>query len=136
MTTRSDPGRQAAEARGRRAETVAALYLRFLGWAVLGRRFTSGRGSGAGEVDLIARRGGVIAFIEVKARPTVAEGLEAVTPAQQARIARGAEAWLQLNPRHAEAADVLRFDVIVVPPAGRPHHLADAWRPGDASATR
>lgn len=119
--------RQQAEQRGRRAETLAALYLRFLGWAVLARRFTSGRGSGAGEVDLIARRGDVIAFIEVKARPTLAEGLESLTPAQQARIVRGAEAWLQLNPAHA--GRTLRFDVIVVPGAGRPRHVPDAWRP-------
>ncbi len=119
--------RRAAEQRGRRAENVAALYLRFLGWAILGRRFTSGRGSGAGEVDLIARRGDLIAFIEVKARPTIAEALESLTPAQRVRIARGAEAWLQMNPRHAERS--LRFDVIAVPSVGRPQHLADAWRP-------
>lgn len=120
-------GRQDAERRGRRAETVAGLYLRFLGWRILDRRFVSGRGSGAGEVDLVASRRGVIAFIEVKARPTIEAALESVTPAQQARIERGAEAWLQRNPAHAEAA--LRFDVIAVPPAGRPLHLPDAWRP-------
>ncbi|MGC2857655.1 YraN family protein [Novispirillum sp. DQ9] len=123
----SGDDRKAAEARGRRAETLAALYLRFLGWSILTRRFTSGRGSGAGEVDLIARRGDVVAFIEVKARPTIAEALDALTPAQRVRIARGAEAWLQLNPRHAER--ILRFDVIAVPGTGRPLHLADAWRP-------
>lgn len=122
----SGPRRQ-AELRGRRAETVAALYLRFLGWRVLARRFTSGRGSGAGEVDLIARRGGVVAFVEVKARATVEEALEAVTPAQRSRIVRGAEAWLQKNPGFAEAS--LRFDVIAVPPGRRPLHLPDAWRP-------
>lgn len=119
--------RRQAEQRGRRAETVAALYLRFLGWRVLARRFTSGRGSGAGEVDLIARRGGIVAFVEVKARATVEEALEAVTPAQRSRIVRGAEAWLQKNPGFAEAA--LRFDVIAVPPGRRPRHLPDAWRP-------
>lgn len=123
----SSEDRKAAEARGRRAETVAALYLRFLGWSVLARRFTSGRGSGAGEVDLIARRGDVVAFIEVKARATVAEALESLTPAQRERIARGAEAWLQVNPKHA--GRTLRFDVVAVPGGGRPVHLPDAWRP-------
>jgi putative endonuclease len=53
--------------------------------------------------------------------------LESLTPAQRVRIARGAEAWLQLNPRHADRT--LRFDVIAVPASGRPHHLHDAWRP-------
>lgn len=118
--------RKAAEARGRRAETVAALYLRFLGWAILARRFTSGRGSGAGEVDLIVRRGDIVAFIEVKARATVAEALESLGPVQRGRIVRGAEAWLQLNPKYAERT--LRFDVVAVPGSGRPLHLADAWR--------
>lgn len=123
----SSDDKRAAEARGRRAETVAALYLRFLGWAILARRFTSGRGSGAGEVDLIARRGDVVAFIEVKARPTIEEALESITPAQRERIVRGAEAWLQLNPRHA--GRTIRFDVVAVSGVGRPVHLADAWRP-------
>jgi len=121
------PARRQAEAVGRRAESVAALYLRFLGWRILARRFRSGRGSGAGEVDIIARRGEVLAFIEVKARASVADALEAVTPTQQARIARGAEAWLQCNPAQGDAA--VRFDVIAVPRGRRPLHLADAWRP-------
>ena len=116
-----------ADSKGQRAERQAALFLRFLGWRILARRFTSGRGSGAGEVDIIAQRGAVVACIEVKARPTVAEALESLTPAQQARIVRGAEAWVQKNPTYA--TNPLRFDLIAVPPAGRPHHLPDAWRP-------
>lgn len=125
MTAARD--RRAAEAKGRHAETLAALYLRLLGWAVLERRFTSGRGSGAGEVDLIVRRGSVVAFVEVKARATVADALEAITPAQRERIARGAEAWLQQNPDYTALS--LRFDVVAVPAGGRPRHLPDAWRP-------
>lgn len=125
--TRTADDRRTAEARGRRAERVAALYLRFLGWSILSRRFRFGRGSGAGEVDLVVRRGDVVAFVEVKARPTVEEALEALTPVQRARIVRGAEAWLQLNPQHA--GRTLRFDVVAVPAVGRPRHVADAWRP-------
>jgi putative endonuclease len=126
MTTATEE-RRAAERRGRRAETVAALYLRFLGWKMLARRFVCGRASGAGEVDLICLRRGVVAFVEVKARATPEAALEAVTPAQRARIVRGAEAWLQKNPAYAQAT--LRFDVIAVPPGRRPMHLPDAWRP-------
>lgn len=118
-----------ADATGRRAETVAALTLRFLGWAILARRFTSGRGTGAGEVDLIVARGPLLVFAEVKARPTVEAALESVTPEQRRRIERGAQAWLALNPQYADRQ--IRFDVIAVPAFGRPRHLPDAWRPGD-----
>jgi len=116
-----------ADSKGRRAENVAALTLRFLGWQIEARRFTSGRGSGAGEVDLVARKGPVLAFIEVKARPTTAEALEAVTADQRQRIARAAEGWIAKHPSDAQAQ--IRFDVIAVPASGRPLHLADAWRP-------
>jgi putative endonuclease len=116
-----------SDAKGRRAENVAALTLRFQGWQIVGRRFTSGRGSGAGEVDLVARKGKILAFIEVKARPTCEEALAALTNEQKKRIARGAEAWMAKNP--AESKTFIRFDVIAVPESGRPLHLADAWRP-------
>lgn len=129
MTTTGKDIRQDAEQRGRRAETVAGLYLRVLGWKVMDRRFSAGRGSGAGEVDLVVRRGSVVAFVEVKARPSVEEALESVTPAQRSRIVRGAEAWIQKNPAYAEAT--LRFDVVAVVPGRRPVHVPDAWRPGD-----
>lgn len=118
-----------ADAAGRRAETVAALTLRFLGWSILARRFTSGRGTGVGEVDLIVARGPYLVFAEVKARPTVGAALEAITLEQRRRIERGAQAWLALHPEYADRQ--VRFDVIAVPSFGRPHHLADAWRPGD-----
>jgi len=119
--------RRAAERRGRWAEAYCVLRLRLTGWRVLARRVASGRGTGAGEVDLVARRGRVLAFIEVKARNTRDEGLYAVTPQQQQRIARAAEAFLA---RHAELSTLdVRFDVMVVGPGLALHHLADAWRP-------
>jgi putative endonuclease len=114
-------------AKGRRAENIAALSLRFLGWQILARRFTSGRGSGAGEVDLVARKGSTLAFVEVKARPTREDALAALSEAQKARIARGAEAWMAKHP--AKGQTFVRFDLIAVPDSGRPLHLADAWRP-------
>lgn len=122
--------RQQAEQLGRRAETLAALTLRFLGWQIVARRFTSGRGSEAGEVDIIARRGGILAFIEVKARLSREQALEALLPAQRQRIARGAEAWLSKHP--ADQACSVRFDLMLVPASGKPELVADAWRP-DAS---
>jgi putative endonuclease len=119
--------RRKAERRGRWAEAYCVLRLRLAGWRVLARRATGGRGTGAGELDLVARRGRVLAFIEVKARDSRDAGLYAVTPQQQQRIVRAAEAF---RARHAElcALDV-RFDVMVVGPGLAFHHLSDAWRP-------
>lgn len=83
-------------------------------------------GSGLGEIDIVARRGHTIAFIEVKARASHAAAHESVTPAQRARIVRAAHVFAERNAACAECD--MRFDVMSV--AGLwPRHLADAWRP-------
>ena len=79
-----------------------------------------------GEIDLVARRGGIVAFIEVKRRADLATGLEAVTPQARTRIGRAAELFIRRNPALAELA--LRFDVIVITPWAWPRHMIDAWR--------
>lgn len=117
---------QAAERRGRRAERWAVLLLRLKGYRILARRWRSVQGSGAGEIDLIVRRGRLVAFVEVKARPIAADAALALSPRQQARIARGAETFLKRNPAHAGCD--LRFDVVLVVPGRLPMHIADAWR--------
>lgn len=114
--------RQAAERRGRLAETAAALWLNLAGWRVLARGFRVH----AGEVDLIVRRGRVTAFVEVKARPSLDAAAEAVTPRQRQRIARAAEAFLAARPPRSGA--ILRFDVVLVRPWRLPRHVPDAWR--------
>jgi putative endonuclease len=120
---------QAALARRRRAyrsghwsESLAALRLQFVGYRILARRFRTK----VGEIDLVARRGGVVAFIEVKRRDDVSVGLEAVTPSAQLRIRRAAELFLRRHPALSELT--LRFDVIVVTPLSWPRHIPDAWR--------
>jgi putative endonuclease len=116
-----------AHKKGLWAEEASVWYLRLKGWRILERRFVTGRGSGAGEVDIVARRGRVLAFIEVKARPDQQTAAEAIGPRQQQRIARGAEAYLALHP---ELADLdVRFDAVFVGGKGTLSHLADAWRP-------
>ncbi|MEC9267417.1 YraN family protein [Pacificispira sp.] len=117
------PGRQAAERRGRGAEFLAAWWMRAKGYRVLARRAKTP----LGEIDLIARRGAVIAFIEVKARDDLTLALQALTPVQCRRIERAAQWWLG-HRRDAAHAD-LRFDLIAVMPHRLPRHLPDAWRP-------
>jgi putative endonuclease len=128
---RSTGARRAAERGGREAEDTAAGWLAGQGWMILDRRARGPRGSGAGELDLVALdatgAAPVVVFVEVKARPTLAAALESVTPAQRRRLAVAAEGWLAAHPEHA-AADV-RFDVVCIVPDGPPTHLPDAWRP-------
>lgn len=111
------------EAWGRFAELLAALLLRLEGYRVLLRRFRTP----VGEIDLIARRGRTLVFVEVKARRELADAYEAITPRQQKRTARAAELFLLRYPDHA--ACNVRFDVVAVRPWRLPRHLKDAWRP-------
>ncbi len=123
--TASNP-RLEAERRGRFAETVCVWSLRLRGWRILERRLAGKRGLGVGEIDIVAKRGKVVAFIEVKARASAAAALEAVTAVQRARIARAAEIFIARFPG-GDMCDV-RFDVMTV--SGLlPVHLRDAWRP-------
>ena len=119
--------RIAAERRGRFAETICVIWLRLTGWRILARRFKSRAGTGLGEIDIVARRGQTVAFIEVKARATHDLARETIGTMQRARIARAAEAFLA---RRADCADCeARFDVMVVDKRYIPLRIADAWRP-------
>lgn len=116
--------RKAAEARGRRGEALAALRLRLAGYTILARRE---RGP-FGEIDLVARRGRVVAFIEVKSH--AAFGPDGpVAPRQRARIARAAQGFLARR-RDLDGLDV-RFDLVLVGSWRWPRHVTDAWRPDE-----
>ncbi|MBA4611828.1 YraN family protein [Stappia taiwanensis] len=115
--------RQAAYRLGLRAEARAALFLRLKGWRILARRY---RAAG-GEIDIIARRGRVIAFVEVKARATPQAALDAITPASQRRIAAAARMWQ--SGRTDLARSTLRFDAVLLCPRHLPRHIANAFIP-------
>lgn len=115
--------RRRAERGGRFAEGLAAMVLRLKGFSIIARRFRSG----AGEVDLVARRGRLLAFVEVKSRRELDAALEAVTPYARRRIGAAAQSFLSRNQHLADCA--VRYDIIAV--AGwRVRHLTDAWRDG------
>jgi putative endonuclease len=113
--------RRAAEVRGRRAETLAAWYLRLKGYRVLARRYRTP----VGEIDLIVRRRRQVAFVEVKMRETRDDAVFAVSPLSRRRIARAAAMWLAAHPA-ASGLD-LRFDVVLAAPRRWPRHLANAF---------
>jgi putative endonuclease len=103
------------------AETAAAWLLRLTGWRIVARRVSEG----VGEVDIVATRGRTLAFVEVKARADFAAAAEAVSPRQQARIRRAAEAFLARRP--AYAGYVVTFDVVLVAKGRLPRRLPNAF---------
>lgn len=115
--------RRVREARGRRGEWIAAWYLRLTGWHLLGRRIRTARG----EVDLVARRGAVVAFVEVKWRATAADLDQAIDHYRLRRVAASAEA---LVARYARPGDTVRIDVLLIAPGRWPRRIANAWQPG------
>ena len=114
--------RKAADDRGRHAEARAAAALEGEGWRVLARRVRTP----AGELDLVAEREGLLAFVEVKARATLGAAAFALGAAQRRRLLGAAEAWLAAHPGHGAAG--VRFDMIMVDGAGRVRRIADAFR--------
>ena len=114
--------REAAERRGRRGEGWAAWLLRLKGWRVIGRRVKTPRG----EIDLVARRGRTVAFIEVKWR-TTDKGLDTAIDAY--RLRRVAAAVEAVAHRYARPGDTIRIDVLLLAPRRWPRHIVNAWQP-------
>jgi putative endonuclease len=112
---------------GDRGEAIAAVFLERAGWEIVHRNFRIGRK----EIDLVARRDGVVAFVEVKTRagPGFGHPLEAVTLRKRREVQQVAQSWLTL---HGRPDDVYRFDAIGVriARAATPivEHVEDAWR--------
>ena len=113
---------------GRAAEEAAARYLTQGGWRLLGRNVRIGRG----ELDIVARRGPVLAFVEVKARRTSTCGApeDAVGALKRRQVARLAELWLAARPWAMKGVDEVRFDIIAVDSVAFPstiRHLPAAF---------
>ncbi len=114
-----------AQRRGRLAELLCRWHLRLRGWRIVAVDWRCP----SGEIDILARRGGMLAAIEVKTRGDLATAAGAVLPRQQRRIVRAASTFLSARPDLAGLA--LRFDVMLLAPRHLPRHLPDAWRPDD-----
>ncbi|MBV8492137.1 MAG: YraN family protein [Alphaproteobacteria bacterium] len=97
-------------------------HLRLRGWRVVASHWRCP----SGEIDILARRGRVLAIIEVKSRRDLASAAEAVLPRQRRRIARAASAFLMMRPDLAGLT--VRFDVMLVAPPRPPRHFVGMWR--------
>lgn len=95
---------------GLMAEWLARMYLRLHGFRILESRYITGRNTGRAEIDIIARRGNLIIFVEVKCRKTISDAFAAITPHQIARLRRAAYSYMARNRFRGDA----RFDVIIV----------------------
>ncbi len=115
------PEKVAAFGLGISAESRAAAWLIGHGYRILARRFRSPMG----EIDIIAARRYTLIFVEVKARATLDEAAESITPRQKQRIAAAAEIWLANNP--VPAIRDMRFDAILVAPGKLPRHIPGAF---------
>lgn len=118
------PARVAAFRTGLSAESRASLYLVAKGYRILARRYRTPYG----EIDIVAQRRRLVAFVEVKARATPAAALASIHPAQRRRIERAAQ-WF-LSRGRLEGLDC-RFDVVAISPRHLPRHLANAWTMGE-----
>jgi putative endonuclease len=113
--------RREAERGGRRAESLAAWWLRLKGWTILARRVRTP----VGEVDLVARRGRTVAFVEVKARASAGEAGLALDEWRLRRVAAAAEGLVH---RYAKAGDTVRVDAMLIVPRRLPRHLPNVWQ--------
>jgi len=113
--------REAAEKRGRGAESLACWWLRLHGWRILARR---ARVNG-GEVDIVARRRRTLAFVEVKARATHDAAAVSLDASRLRRVVTAAEL---LAPRFMRPGDDVRIDAMFIVPGRLPRHLANVWQ--------
>lgn len=122
VTARPQMRRQRAQRRGRFAERLCCWHLRLRGWRIVERDWRCP----SGEIDIVARRGQVLAFIEVKARDDLDAAAASLSQRQRRRISRAASALLSARPELARF--ITRFDVMLVAGWRPPRHLTNAWR--------
>lgn len=122
MTGRSPKARERAEQQGRDGEALAAHFLKQKGFEILAERVRTP----AGEIDLIAKQDGLIAFVEVKWRKRAADLDAAIDERRLARVAAATEA---VAHEYATQGEDIRIDVILLAPGIAPRHITNAWMP-------
>ncbi len=121
MTVNKSPSRVKAQKLGHRSERLAAWALRLKGYRIVERRFRTKQG----EIDIIARKGDLVAMVEVKARNTLDDAINSVTATTQRRIENAGDIWLSRQRDHARLS--IRFDIMVVVPRKWPYHFKGAF---------
>jgi putative endonuclease len=117
MRTGDPETRRKAYRRGHRGEWLASLALMLKGYRIVARRYRTP----LGEIDLIARRGSLVAIVEVKVRPTLALAMEAIAHQSERRIEGAADLWLARQKDFGRLS--VRFDMVAVLPRRWPVHV-------------
>lgn len=125
MTDASVIRKRRSYRRGHRSEWLAAIALTFKGYRILARRYRTK----LGEIDLIARRGDLVLIVEVKARRTLTEAMEAVQHISERRIERAADLWMARQPDFGKLS--VRFDMVAVLPWRWPVHIENIFQGHD-----
>ncbi|WP_264391753.1 YraN family protein [Porphyrobacter sp. ULC335] len=119
---RTPDARREADSRGREGEAEAAMFLTQIGWRIVAERVKTK----AGEIDLVAKRTGLVAFVEVKWRARAASLADAIDERRLTRVAAAAESVMHL---YATEGEDIRIDVILLAPGRKPTHIENAWMP-------
>jgi putative endonuclease len=122
MSALTPEDRHAADQRGRQGEAEAAMFLAQRGWRIVAQRVKTK----AGEIDLVAKRTDLVAFVEVKWRARAATLADAIDERRLARVAAAVECVWQT---YATAGEDIRIDVILLAPGRKPTHIENAWMP-------
>ena len=113
------------DSRGKWAEFIARMYMRFSGYHIIANNFVTGQGTKAGEVDFVAVRGKTLLFVEVKERKNFTDAAYAISWSQQQRITRGAQSFIKQNPQYNNYD--MRFDAVLVVFPWYIKHIKNAW---------
>ncbi len=115
-----------ADFSGKLAEFLAVWYLRCKGYRLLARNYVTGRGTSAGEVDIIMRKKQTLVFVEVKKRRDMSRAAYAILLRQRRRISRAAEAFVKHYPEFSGCN--IRFDAVLITLKPlRLQHIPNAW---------
>ncbi len=112
---------------GHLAEKGALIFLMLKGYRLVRMNYVVGRGTGAGEIDLIVKRGKTLVFVEVKKRPTQEQAAQAIRIKNQHRIRRASQVFLSRFPEYQDYH--IRYDAVFIYPWKKPQHLVNAWTP-------
>ncbi len=121
MRRGADEKKLKAYRRGHRGEWMAAAALMVKGYRIVARRFKTK----LGEIDLIARRGDLVLIVEVKARPTLTEAMDAIGPQAMRRIEAAADLWVARQPDFGRLS--VRFDLVAILPRKWPVHVPSVF---------
>lgn len=111
--------------RGKYAEFLARCYMRLHGFGIVAKNYVSGRGTTAGEIDFIAKRGNLLVFTEVKQRSSLDNAAYAISRNQQQRLIRGAENFIKNHPQYRGCN--MRFDAVLIKLPFSIRHIPNAW---------